>query len=115
MEVQQRYTTRTGIAIAAAALSVVLISWVRYPEGEWNIAATGTVAALLGGLLTRLGVTGGMVIGAAVVVAAGLIVPKDPSGLGPSEIVIPIQLGVSLLPMAAAAFIGRALRKRPLS
>jgi hypothetical protein len=93
---------------------VVCGFWAMSPDGgEWNLLFTATAIAFLAGLLTLHAWLFGMLGGAGFIVVYLLtLFQPDPSGLGPLEIVIPIQLAFSAIPMALAAWLGRILRAK---
>jgi len=67
-------------------------------------------AAFLGGLLFPYGVRVGLAIAAVVVVTNAVLMEKDPSGLGPNEVVIPFHLVLFALPALVCAWVGRCTR-----
>lgn len=88
--------------------------WIWSPaDGEANLIVTATMLALVVELVTGRGVLAGMACGAAFIVIAVLyFVTPDPSGLGPPEFVIPIQLAFAAPAMFVALKLGRWLRNR---
>jgi hypothetical protein len=104
-------TTPSGLLIAAVVSATATASWIGFPDSDWNIIPSGIAGAFVGGLVIQSGAGAAWVLGASVVVVAGLLVEKDPSGLGPWQIVVPIQLAAAALPMVAAAHAGVFARK----
>lgn len=90
----------------------VLAFWVASPDnGEWNLVVTATAIALVFGLLTSMGMLFGILMGAGFIVVSLLtFIEPDPSGLGPPEITIPIQLIVAAIPMVLGGMVGGKLR-----
>ena len=110
----ERNTVRTTLAslfIGTTSLAVALACWVNYPDGEWNIVVTAAALAIVAALLTPFGIKGGVLVGVLAMFVSCLVVEKDPSGLGPFEIIFPIQLVVAVVPLTSSAAIGRALRQ----
>ena len=103
-----------SLLIAVTTAGAVCGFWVASPDsGEWNILFTATAIAFIAGLFTAHGILFGMLCGAGFVVVYLLtLFQPDPSGLGPLEIVMPIQLAAAAIPMALAAWIGRIIRAR---
>ena len=72
---------------------------------------TATSIAFIAGLLTPHGALFGILGGAGFIVTYLLTIFKpDPSGLGPLELVMPLQLALAAIPMALAAWLGGKLR-----
>jgi peptidoglycan biosynthesis protein MviN/MurJ (putative lipid II flippase) len=114
MEEKYPHASSARLLIVMKVLCVVSAWWTVSPDGgEWNLTVTAVASAFAGGLLVPYGVACGTAMGAAVIIVSLLfIVKQDPSGLGPPEITIPIQLTIAAIPMAGAAWLGRALRAR---
>ncbi len=82
-------------------------------RGDWNILFSAICIAFTAGLLTPHGMLFGMLGGAGFIIWYLLkVFQPDPSGLGPLELVMPIQLGLAAIPMALAAWIGGLIRAR---
>ena len=105
-------TSLAGLFIATTAIGAVIACWVNFPDGEGNIVATGAAAAFVAAILMPYGLKGGLIIGVICVVICCALVPKDPSGLGPFELIFPIQLVVGAIPILAAAWAGKSLRDK---
>jgi len=106
--------SKPAVAVAIGATAAVVAFWIWSPEqGEANLIVTATMLAFVVELLTGRGVLAGMACGAAFIVVAVLyFIPPDPSGLGPPEFVIPIQLTAAAIPMVIASKLGARLRNR---
>ena len=96
--------------MAITAMALVLESWINYPHSEWNIVASAAVSAFSCALLTPLQMTGGLILGVVAVFVLCVVVEKDPSGLGPFEVILPFQLVFAAIPILTAAWAGRSLR-----
>lgn len=68
-------------------------------------------AAFCGGLVVRYGFYFGLAIAFPIVVVNAILMEKDPSGLGPNEVVIPFHLAVFAMPVFVAAWLGTKLRE----
>jgi hypothetical protein len=110
MERNPAQISLAALFIAITALAVALASW-NYPDW-WSIVVTGAVTAFITALLTSFGIVGGFMLGVVAVFVSCLLVEKDPSGMGPFELILPFNLVVALVPMIVAAAIGRSVRAR---
>lgn len=105
----QPQTSLAAILVAVTALSVLFASWTQ--AGEARIFVMPIAGAFFGGVIVRYGFYLGLVIALAIVVVNAIFMEKDPSGLGPTEVVIPIHLIVFAIPVFAAAWIGSKLQE----
>jgi hypothetical protein len=102
-------TSLAAILIALTALSVVFASWTW--AGEARIFVMPIAGAFFGGVVVRYGFYLGLVIAVAMVIVNAMLMEKDPSGLGPTEVVVPIHLIVFAIPVFIAAWIGSKLQE----
>jgi len=98
--------TLAGILLAITALCVVFAFWGR----EEILLVAPLAGAFIGSLITPFGMRFGLAIATLIVIVGGILVEKDPSGLGPTELVIAIHMVILALPAAASAWLGRSLR-----
>jgi hypothetical protein len=69
------------------------------------------VGAFIGAVLLPYGMWGGLLIAGIIVVTNAVLMEKDPSGLGPNEVVIPFHLVIFAIPTAISAWFGCSLRE----
>jgi hypothetical protein len=109
MDRHRPQTSLAAILVAVTALSVVFASWTW--AGDARIFALPIAGAFFGGVIVRHGFYLGLVIAIAIVVVNGILMEKDPSGLGPTEVVVPLHLIVFAIPVFVAAWIGSKLQE----
>jgi hypothetical protein len=95
------------VAITAIGVAFASSTWIE----EARFFVMPIVAGFCGGLVIRYGFYLGLVIATAIVVVNAILLEKDPSGLGPIEVVIPIHLTVFAIPVFVAAWLGSKLRE----
>ena len=99
-----------AILVAMTATGIAIASWT-WAAGDARIFVMPIAAAFCSGLAVRYGFYLGLGIAFVIVVVNAILVEKDPSGLGPNEVVIPIHLAVFAIPIFGAAWLGSKLRK----
>jgi hypothetical protein len=102
-----RYKLRTLLIVLALGPPVMAGAWF----SETRPFVTPLAGAFLGAMFLPYGVRAGLGIAAVIVVVNTILMEKDPSGLGPNELVIPIQLAAFALPAAGFAWLGRVARE----
>jgi hypothetical protein len=98
-----------AILVAMTATCIAFASWA-WASGDAKLLVMPVAAAFCGGLAIRHGFYWGLGIAVAIVLVNALLMEKDPSGLGPNEIVIPFHLVVFAIPVFGAAWLGSKLR-----
>lgn len=106
MEQKHSQVSLAIILVTVAVLCGMFASW----SSEAGYFVMPVAGAFLGGLLFPFGLRVGLAIATAIVVVNAVLMEKDPSGLGPNEVVIPFHLIFFTLPAAAFAWLGRLIR-----
>jgi len=101
-----RFRLRTLLIVLAVLPPVLAGIWF----SETRPFVTPLAGAFFGALFLPYGIRGGLAIAAPIVVINAILMEKDPSGLGPNEIVIPFHLAFFAIPVAVFAWLGRGTR-----
>jgi hypothetical protein len=106
MEQKHSQVSLAMVLVSVTVLCGVFACW----SSEARIFVMPIAGAFLGGMLFPFGMRAGLAIAAVIVVVNAVLMEKDPSGLGPNEVVIPFHLILFGLPAAASAWLGRLIR-----
>jgi hypothetical protein len=97
------------IFLAITALGIVF-AYARDEIGRVFVLPIA-LAFFSGLIFPYYGVLGGVTLAAIVVIVNAIRMEKDPSGLGPNEVVIPFHLAIFSLPVLFLAWFGKAIRE----